>query len=74
MSGEDIDHDTLEALESTNRNGSVPAYDEVVGWDGPNDELNPKNWTASRTWTHIVLVALFALVTYVCLTLSLLVQ
>jgi len=32
-------------------------------WNGPGDMANPHNWPSSKKWTHVVLVALFALVT-----------
>lgn len=38
---------------------------DIVDWDGSEDAANPHNWTASKRWTHIIVVSLLALVTYV---------
>jgi hypothetical protein len=32
-------------------------------WNSPGDMANPHNWPSSKKWIHVVLVALFALVT-----------
>lgn len=48
-------------------------HDEATGgntaaeaeWNWSGDETNPHNWPSSKKWIHVVLVALFALVTYV---------
>jgi hypothetical protein len=37
----------------------------VVDWDGPDDPSNPLNWPSRMRWSHIVVVSLLALVTYV---------
>jgi hypothetical protein len=46
--------------------GILPAADaNVVDWDGPDDTANPHNWPPRKRWSHVVMVALLALVTYV---------
>ncbi|KAI3393219.1 hypothetical protein diail_4546 [Diaporthe ilicicola] len=35
----------------------------VVGWDGPEDPENPRNWSLGKKWAQIISVSLFALVT-----------
>lgn len=37
----------------------------IVDWKGPYDPENPKDWSSSKRWSHIVLVAALSLVTYV---------
>ncbi|KAG2137917.1 MFS polyamine transporter [Suillus clintonianus] len=34
----------------------------VVDWDGPNDPLNPKNWSLRRKWTVTIIVSAFAFI------------
>lgn len=38
----------------------------IVGWDGPDDPENPKNWSKSRKWLATVFVSLLALLVGVC--------
>ncbi|CEJ83194.1 hypothetical protein VHEMI03214 [[Torrubiella] hemipterigena] len=35
----------------------------IVGWNGPDDAENPKNWSSAKRWSHIILVAMLGLVT-----------
>ena len=35
----------------------------VVTWDGPNDPLNPMNWTMKKKWTNIAVLSILTLVT-----------
>lgn len=34
---------------------------DIVGWDGPNDPENPKNWTFKKKWAITSVVSLFTL-------------
>lgn len=38
-------------------NEEIASDPTVVDWDGPDDPLNPMNWTQRRKWTAIVLVS-----------------
>ncbi|KAF7160146.1 hypothetical protein CNMCM5623_005661 [Aspergillus felis] len=40
---------------------------DVLDWDGPDDSANPVNWPSSKKTSHIVLIALVQLVSYVLL-------
>jgi len=31
--------------------------EDVVDWDGPQDPQNPRNWTAPRRWSIVILVS-----------------
>lgn len=33
----------------------------IVDFDGPEDPLNPQNWSFARKWTIVILVSLMAL-------------
>lgn len=35
----------------------------VVTWDGPNDPMNPMNWTMKKKWTNIAVLSILTLVT-----------
>jgi len=37
--------------------------DLIVDWDGPNDPLNPKNWSRKKKWAATVVVSSFTLIT-----------
>ncbi|KAK5946090.1 hypothetical protein PMZ80_000229 [Knufia obscura] len=34
----------------------------TIGWDGPNDPDNPKNWTQTRKWASTLTVAMFTFI------------
>ncbi|OJJ97691.1 hypothetical protein ASPACDRAFT_1858419 [Aspergillus aculeatus ATCC 16872] len=36
--------------------------DEIVDWDGPEDQQNPHNWSSGKRWAHVIVVALISLV------------
>lgn len=38
----------------------------IVGWDGPDDDANPRNWATGQKWLATVLVSLLALLVGVC--------
>ncbi|KAI4252446.1 MAG: hypothetical protein LQ352_004294 [Teloschistes flavicans] len=33
---------------------------DVVDWDGPDNAANPVNWSRSKRWAHIIIVAILA--------------
>ncbi|KAL2265966.1 hypothetical protein VTJ83DRAFT_5318 [Remersonia thermophila] len=35
----------------------------IVSWDGPNDPLNPMNWTMKKKWTNIAVLSVLTLIT-----------
>jgi hypothetical protein len=37
----------------------------AIGWDGPDDPQNPKNWPDKKKWTNISILSILTLVTYV---------
>ena len=47
--------------------GSSHSNDEKkplsVGWDGPSDPTNPKNWSNARRWSQICILGLIVLQT-----------
>ena len=45
----------------------IGADDFTVDWEGPDDAANPINWPARRRWTHIIMISILGLVTYVFL-------
>ncbi|KID84320.1 MFS transporter, DHA1 family, multidrug resistance protein [Metarhizium guizhouense ARSEF 977] len=54
-------------------NGQQPEFDTpnshrvlIVGWDGPDDDANPRNWATGQKWLATVLVSLLALLVGVC--------
>lgn len=36
--------------------------DDVVDWDGPDDPKNPLNWPATKSFGHVVIVAVLSMV------------
>ncbi|KAI1176154.1 major facilitator superfamily domain-containing protein [Nemania sp. FL0916] len=46
---------------TTTADGSRPAERELVTWDGPEDENNPKNWAKMRKWRTTISVSAFVL-------------
>ena len=43
---------------------NLPAVEaNVVDWSGPEDAANPHNWPMYKRWSHVIMVALLALVT-----------
>ncbi|GLB33199.1 putative MFS polyamine transporter [Lyophyllum shimeji] len=36
--------------------------DYIVGWDGPDDPANPRNWTKRRRWIVTLVVSLFTFI------------
>ncbi|KAL1836324.1 hypothetical protein VTJ49DRAFT_5308 [Mycothermus thermophilus] len=52
---------------SDNEKGIETSEDEkdpnVVSWDGPNDPLNPMNWTMKKKWTNIAVLSVMTLIT-----------
>lgn len=53
----------FDKLEDTDNNNNIDP--SVDNWDGPNDPANPLNWPDRMRWSHIIVVSLLALVTYV---------
>ncbi|KAJ5159082.1 uncharacterized protein N7500_008733 [Penicillium coprophilum] len=42
--------------------------DDVVDWDGPNDPKNPLNWSGSKGFGHVVIVAALSMVVNIAST------
>lgn len=36
--------------------------DDVVDWDGPDDPKNPLNWSGTKSFGHVVIVAVLSMV------------
>lgn len=34
----------------------------IVDWDGPSDAAAPINWSRSKRWAHIIIVAILGLI------------
>ncbi|KAG6914330.1 hypothetical protein DXG01_000978 [Tephrocybe rancida] len=43
---------------------------DVVGWDGPNDPGNPRNWSKRRRWIVTLVVSLFTFISPVASSIS----
>lgn len=37
-------------------------FDNIIGWDGPDDPGNPRNWTKRRRWIVTLVVSLFTFI------------
>lgn len=35
----------------------------VVSWDGPDDQRNPKNWTDKKKWTNVAILSVLSVIT-----------
>lgn len=42
--------------------GSEPDDPNLVGWSGPDDPDNPKNWAHSKKWAAVFIVSTFTLI------------
>lgn len=42
---------------------SVLPETEFVDWDGDDDPTNPRNWSKSKRWAHVVIISILALIT-----------
>ena len=38
------------------------AIADIVDWDGPSDAAAPINWSRSKRWAHIIIVAILGLI------------
>ena len=50
------------ALEAALPSEGEDAMANIVDWDGPNDAAAPINWSRSKRWAHIIIVAILGLV------------
>lgn len=41
---------------------SPKLQDDVVDWEGPDDPNNPLNWPATKSFGHVVIVAILSMV------------
>jgi MFS transporter, DHA1 family, multidrug resistance protein len=41
---------SIVSTESLKSSGSGEQEPIIVGWEGPNDRLNPRNWSTTRRW------------------------
>ena len=55
-------HSTSIALEAVLPSEGEDAMANIVDWDGPNDAAAPINWSRSKRWAHIIIVAILGLV------------
>lgn len=62
VSGE-TSHPTMEQKLSP---AGAAADPNLVGWDGPDDPANPRNWTKRRKMLNVALLSLSVLYSYVC--------
>jgi hypothetical protein len=50
---------------SLKMNEDAPSHrpqDDAVDWDGPDDPKNPRNWTARKSFGHVIIVAVLSMV------------
>ena len=52
------------------RSEHVRDVDLVVGWEGPDDPDNPRNWTRRRRWILTLVVSLFTFIRFVELSIA----
>nr|UPX44697.1 hypothetical protein FAC7G5_08 [Penicillium fuscum] len=50
------------ALEAVLPSEGEDAMANIIDWDGPNDAAAPINWSRSKRWAHIIIVAILGLV------------
>lgn len=50
------------ALEAVLPSEGEDAMANIVDWSGPNDVTAPINWSRSKRWAHIIIVAILGLV------------
>ena len=50
------------ALEAVPPSEGEDAMANIVDWDGPNDVAAPINWSRSKRWAHIIIVAILGFV------------
>lgn len=53
---------TFLAQSSNDRLDTIQGGVDIVGWDGPDDRIDPVNWSSAKKWT----VMIFATFLYVC--------
>ncbi|KAF7364751.1 MFS polyamine transporter [Mycena venus] len=51
---------TIEVSDVTNEKGDLS--DIIVDWEGPDDPLNPKNWSRKKKWAATLVVSSFTLI------------
>lgn len=66
----DVSHDTEKGTEGQIANGSTNAGKEAnnadfVDFDGPDDQLNPLNWTYAYKWGIVWLLSSMTLIVWV---------
>ncbi|KAJ7643699.1 hypothetical protein FB45DRAFT_280497 [Roridomyces roridus] len=44
------------------RSGRRDHSDIIVDWEGPDDPMNPKNWSRNKKWKATIIVSLFTLI------------
>lgn len=37
-------------------------HENIVDWDGPNDPDNPLNWPLSKSFGHVIIVAVLSMI------------
>ncbi|KAI9835114.1 MAG: hypothetical protein M1838_005371 [Thelocarpon superellum] len=58
-SGPDVEAGAVLEKHETSRSRRDPY---LVGWEGPDDPANPKNWTFRRKWSATIVVSLFTFI------------
>jgi multidrug resistance protein len=43
-------------------NSTTRSAGDLVGWDGPDDPENPKNWAKGKKWSATIIVSLFTFI------------
>ncbi|MCJ1299263.1 hypothetical protein MMC08_002055 [Hypocenomyce scalaris] len=60
----DADRRAASATPPSEKRDEEPVKDpNLVTWDGPDDPLNPRNWTHREKWSATLLVSAFAFIT-----------
>ena len=53
--------ETSDSKDSGQYEKGLSEESNIVDWDGPDDPMNPLNWSAAKKHTHVAIVSLFTL-------------
>lgn len=59
-SGTDLEENTATAEKQESAEETDP---NVIGWDGPNDPLNPMNWPDNKKWLNVAVLSVLTIIT-----------
>ncbi len=54
---------SIRAKEETEGTSEEESDPNIVTWDGPNDPMNPMNWTDRKKWMNIAVLSIMTVVT-----------